>query len=1339
MAACFLQARMHHIYNLPTALLHGRVVAISIRLPPSRADVGGRLFVRRELAIVHDKRDNEPLLTVIEDEAFTEIELSPSYFPVVNLRLFLHHVYIDSVTVKKREEVLASSTFAVNLVRLVSEDKVQGFLVGTIAGQVGISLCVSPRDEEGFRNRLVEFFHKNSPASVQHVETIRRKISEVEVFTRLRKKFNLVHYDKRLADFLNLYALGDETMLKTTLENWNMLEEELMKKLVLENGPEGQNIPRGLRLFAFCNHHNIDEANLRKQHAMEVESAPQDHFDEWMEKLVGIYGPEPRPQTYLFPPIAKAFPMAPCLSEVADTLPGPVGERWTREQSSRTSNVSSPERPPPQVHPNPDSDIEALTRPESNRSKSQPVDTNRPFRINQHYLEQLTQESQQQEHLAIPAARGVTVSVPTYSQHQDLTRDKEWALQRQHSVDPSADGGEALIRAIKETIQQNQERLMVGSKVGGKPLKGVPPTRGDVKQKQYLYRSNFDPRGGVNDEEEIPSSSATNTFNQNGETPAAAKYLNQKALDRITFEIREPDHHYYDEGGKPRRKKSVDSFNKRKELKPTVGTSADVDASPEKIDVAPFPRQAPPPSEIPRPAQVKKESGTTTALVLRQETEKSREQRDSTSATSHVTVPPQASLKKIESALPFPAQQAREEPVLITSPSLVSPSEAAWERLMTKMDSYKLPTVLIYYQPENEFYAMGVDVGLSKDDLEKVIQQRHARLYGSTTMSFLQQHDVSFFHAEKDLNWVTGLSEAQLNVFSVVVVQNRVHDLFFRKLVDEMATDETRKKQKGSSTLVDKYYVFVDGSKGFDHVFHGFSEVPVKFFAQPWLPLLQEHQKRKIPDMEARKTKGGVGKLPSSQADPFSVDKRTSRGVGDASAGSSSAVKSTSPTRQGRQARPQHSDGGTAGGKAHVSSGDQYNRSSIFSCAIILCDVVVGKTLDIAGDCPKEPIVGYDSVRCCVARSATEQYVAVYNPVQVLPRMILFANLDLSVVHCINHDQVKAVSKNYPPLCSECLAAEYELLRPRGGIFASSAPPTRSRTSDVTGTSLFPAFRDEQREAASEASYKISQPPKISQREHTREHSPPVEEDPTPAIRRKKASAARPAPPQRSLAKQGNSNTVDASTVEKDLFIKGPNENDKSREPMMVGAAITSGDSFHASRSQSEGENVKRFRKPEGGAILEPKEFSEVESPAAQPTTTLRKTSSAVARPLRDALKLGWTEFRRGNTKEARHAWRELASNHPNSAEGWEAQGIIAELLEKDYDAAVVAYRTAISIDPSSCGALFRCANLLETKQNKLAEAIELYTEAQQHGDTAAGQRADAIRRKMVVANVQRY
>lgn len=195
--------------------------------------------------------------------------------------------------------IAAATAFPVDLSEIIEKRKLRTLVIGTSMGQVGISIAVAPSDTAGYRRRLEAFLNEHNKAGLKLLSNVVAQVSEVDTFTKVNKKYNLVDYSKRVKRFFSTYGGDQMHQWETVLKQWENKEEELMRNLILDNGPELCDVDLKQRLTAFAKKYKIPPLEFDVSELMRLHAAnPEPLF----EGLVAKYGPEPDPRTYLFGP-----------------------------------------------------------------------------------------------------------------------------------------------------------------------------------------------------------------------------------------------------------------------------------------------------------------------------------------------------------------------------------------------------------------------------------------------------------------------------------------------------------------------------------------------------------------------------------------------------------------------------------------------------------------------------------------------------------------------------------------------------------------------------------------------------------------------------------------------------------------------------------------------------------------------------------------------------------------------------------------------------------------------------------------------------------------------------
>ncbi|KAG5485870.1 hypothetical protein CUR178_07463 [Leishmania enriettii] len=209
-----------------------------------------------------------------------------------------------------------------NAKEIVEVDKLTTRIVGTEMGQVGLSFTVDPGDKAGYRQRLESFLRTHNPQGLRLVPSVVEAVSELDTFTKLYRRYSIQNYEERLASFFEVYGPQYKSEIPALLRQWEGREEELMRNLVLDNGPEVTTIDQHQRLTAYLATYQLDRNSRDVQEIFAAHSGKEEPGTSaaLFSSLTERYGPEPDPRTYLFatpryipappsPPRTRGIPM----------------------------------------------------------------------------------------------------------------------------------------------------------------------------------------------------------------------------------------------------------------------------------------------------------------------------------------------------------------------------------------------------------------------------------------------------------------------------------------------------------------------------------------------------------------------------------------------------------------------------------------------------------------------------------------------------------------------------------------------------------------------------------------------------------------------------------------------------------------------------------------------------------------------------------------------------------------------------------------------------------------------------------------------------------------------
>ncbi|KPA83619.1 hypothetical protein ABB37_01892 [Leptomonas pyrrhocoris] len=253
----------------------------------------------------------------------------------------------------------SSAPVALNVKDIVEVDKLTTRVVGTEMGQVGVSFAVDPGDKTGYRHRLENFLRVYNPQGLRLVPNVVEVVTELDTFTKLYRRYKIRNYDERLTAFFNVYGAQFRKEIPSLLRQWEGREEELLRNLILDNGPELSTVEPHQRLTAYLAAHQLDRKHPGVQ-AILAEHADAPDVSGLFAALTERYGPEPDPRTYLFipprytPVSAQLTNAGPSTSlEASSWAARPLltqhasPNQSTSTRRTRNSDAGLPQRSPP--------------------------------------------------------------------------------------------------------------------------------------------------------------------------------------------------------------------------------------------------------------------------------------------------------------------------------------------------------------------------------------------------------------------------------------------------------------------------------------------------------------------------------------------------------------------------------------------------------------------------------------------------------------------------------------------------------------------------------------------------------------------------------------------------------------------------------------------------------------------------------------------------------------------------------------------------------------------------------------------------------------------------------
>ena len=192
----------------------------------------------------------------------------------------------------------------------ILSNKVVVKTVGLSTGQVAVSFSVRRDDTDGavYRiQRLAGYYSQAFPNLAQlNIPAIVEQRGETGAFSDIKRVVDPDYYRKRAESILSMYSPDQVPKVKELLEQWLGNEEELLRHLVLTHGPELCSVNPRHRLAAFVKKHKITDGDVAACFpAGQYSTHLLDSRTEYVfEVLCAKFGNEPRPSSYLFPPVA---------------------------------------------------------------------------------------------------------------------------------------------------------------------------------------------------------------------------------------------------------------------------------------------------------------------------------------------------------------------------------------------------------------------------------------------------------------------------------------------------------------------------------------------------------------------------------------------------------------------------------------------------------------------------------------------------------------------------------------------------------------------------------------------------------------------------------------------------------------------------------------------------------------------------------------------------------------------------------------------------------------------------------------------------------------------------
>lgn len=191
----------------------------------------------------------------------------------------------------------------------VFQQKVVTKIVGLSIGQVALSFTVSPTDVAQGKARLRRAAQRHNCAGFDVDSAWAQHGGEVGAHCALQRTVHPNGYRQKLERLFQLYtqdAAAHAARVQELLKEYDGKEEFMMRAVALELGPELSSVGPKHRLAAFMKKFKLSDADV-------AAAFPPGHYnasvleqdtERVFEVLSAKFGNEPRPTSYLFPPVA---------------------------------------------------------------------------------------------------------------------------------------------------------------------------------------------------------------------------------------------------------------------------------------------------------------------------------------------------------------------------------------------------------------------------------------------------------------------------------------------------------------------------------------------------------------------------------------------------------------------------------------------------------------------------------------------------------------------------------------------------------------------------------------------------------------------------------------------------------------------------------------------------------------------------------------------------------------------------------------------------------------------------------------------------------------------------
>lgn len=191
----------------------------------------------------------------------------------------------------------------------IFQQKIVTKFVGLSIGQVALSFSVVATDVAMGKARLQRLMLKQPNVPFDLDEAWAKGGGEVGAYSMFQKRLNPQYYRRKVEKLLQLYmqdTAAHAGRVNDVLKEYEGREEFMMRALALDLGPELSSVGPKHRLAAFMKKFKLNDADIASVFPPGQYSAAllESDTERVFEALSARYGNEPRPTSYLFPPVA---------------------------------------------------------------------------------------------------------------------------------------------------------------------------------------------------------------------------------------------------------------------------------------------------------------------------------------------------------------------------------------------------------------------------------------------------------------------------------------------------------------------------------------------------------------------------------------------------------------------------------------------------------------------------------------------------------------------------------------------------------------------------------------------------------------------------------------------------------------------------------------------------------------------------------------------------------------------------------------------------------------------------------------------------------------------------